>query len=307
MKAQSEDIRTDSISIWIVRVSAIVVYFFACIVGVFVIFIVAAIDIIKHCVVLYPSDPPVIFQISIIIWVDSSTGVYFDYTGSHDRLFGYEILIFCINWSAHLWYIIEIIVCSDFLALEVLPSFCEIWWSSWLTVRVIVIILISFFVIVIVPLVLLRPFNLLLSELARNLHSVNSDAVVVVFVFLTFDRREVWISIARSLGSSSLLGCPISVATTLRGCSSTHRVHMKLITRFLRWHGSEATSFAVSLPNKLSQAGAWSAINLIELDFFVHVFDLPHFIHRAANNIGFVTRRACRLAYPVVVTLRHRI
>jgi hypothetical protein len=27
---------------------------------------------------------------------------------------------------------------------------------------------------------------------------------------------------------------------------------MKLITRFLRWHGCEATSFAVSLPNKLS-------------------------------------------------------
>ena len=253
MNARSEDISTDSISIWIVRVSAIVVYFFACIVGVFVTFIVAAaIDIIKHCVVLYPSDPPVIFQISIIIWVDSSTGVYFDYTGSHDRLFGYEILIFCINWSAHLWYIIEIIVCSDFLALEVLPSFCEIWWSSWLTVRVIVIILISFFVIVIVPLVLLGPFNLLLSELARNLHSVNSDAVVVVFVLLTLDSREVWISIARPLGSSPLLGCPISVATTLRGWSSIHRVNIKLITRYLRWHGSEATSFVVSLPNKLS-------------------------------------------------------
>jgi hypothetical protein len=27
---------------------------------------------------------------------------------------------------------------------------------------------------------------------------------------------------------------------------------MKLITRFFSWHGREATSFAVSLPNKLS-------------------------------------------------------
>lgn len=251
MNEQTEYYSTNSISIWIVRVSAIVVYFFACIVDVFVSFIVTAFVIFKHSVVYYPSDPPVILQVFIIIWIDASTGVYLDYTGSNNRLFGYEILIFCINWSADLWYIIEIIVCSDFLALEVLSSFCEIWWSSWLTVRVIVIILISFFVVVIVSLVLLGPFNLLLSELAPNLHSINSDAVVVVFVLFTFGRRKIWISIARPPWGSSLLGGPMSVATTL-GRSSIHCVHVKLITRLFHCLASEATSFVLNLPYKLS-------------------------------------------------------
>jgi hypothetical protein len=78
---------------------------------------------------------------------------------------------------------------------------------------------------------------------------------------------------------------------------------MKFITRFFLGHGSEAPSFAVRLLHKLSQAGTWCAWNLIELDFFMHLSNLLKFIHWAAIDIRFVTRRACRVASLRVISI----
>jgi hypothetical protein len=71
---------------------------------------------------------------------------------------------------------------------------------------------------------------------------------------------------------------------------------MKFITRFFLGHSSEAPSFVVRVPHKLGQAGAWCAWNLIELDFFMHISHLLKFIQRAAIDVSFYTRRACRVA-----------